>query len=67
MASSILGGDCDNKTVGRADYFSKRLSLEDGDGSDAMRRLLLEKAEEWNKNYNDKIWERQLRGVKRKP
>ena len=46
MADSGLGDECDNETIGRAEYLSERLSLEEGYVSDAAWRLLLEEAED---------------------
>ena len=67
VADSGLGDDCDDETVGRAAYLSERLSLEEGDGSDAARRLLSEGAEDRNENDNDKSRERRRRGIGRRP
>ena len=44
VANSVLGNGCDDETVGRAAYLYDRLSLEEGDGSDAVRQLLSEEA-----------------------
>ena len=48
-----LGDDCDDETVGRAAYLFERISLEEGDVSDSMRKLLSEESEDHNENDNN--------------
>ena len=51
-----LGDDCDDETVGRAAYLFEGISLEEGDVSDSMRKLLSEESEDYNENDNNNSW-----------